>query len=133
MNVNVDTVIANLCPAMRDAIAVVLQSFNLPVNQVLLSQPLNGCSVVTPLPAPDRVARVAYKYYFALFEAEWNAVSSALRSVEAVQFGQVMCDSTIYYQTFTSPAQNTLPPLSATTNPEWLAPSSGVCSLNAAA
>ncbi|KAG1674021.1 hypothetical protein FOA52_000327 [Chlamydomonas sp. UWO 241] len=84
---------------------------------------LNGCAVVTPLPNPTGFVRVAYKFYFNLAPSDWVAVSAALDSLGAMRDGHVMCDSTVYCQTYTSPAINTRQSIDATTNPTWLAQS----------
>jgi hypothetical protein len=51
--------------------------------------------------------------------------AAVLASEVAIREGHVMimCDSTVYFQTFTSPASNTRPPLTANTDPMWLAQS----------
>ncbi|KAG1662817.1 hypothetical protein FOA52_009031 [Chlamydomonas sp. UWO 241] len=98
-------------------------------NSVMKSTQLNGCAVVTPLPKPTGFVRVAYKFYFNLFSADWSKVSAALNSLGAIREAHVMCDSTVYFQTYTSPAINTRTPIDATTNPTWLsqAASKTVC------
>jgi hypothetical protein len=114
---------------MNKTIALVLSSFGLDFSMAMRSTQLNGCSVVTPLPNPTGFVRVAYKFNFNLFAAEWARVSAALNSEGAIREAHVMCDSTMYSQTFTSPAINTRMPIDATTTPEWLsqAASETVC------
>ncbi|KAG1665341.1 hypothetical protein FOA52_011755 [Chlamydomonas sp. UWO 241] len=137
-NVNYNTAVSNLCPKMFSAITTVLNAYGLPVSRVMLDQSagLNGCSRVSLLPSnanANNFQRVAYKYFFALFRQEWDLVSNALRSEGAINVGSVVCGSTVYWQVATSPNANTLTPASDVSNPAWLAPTSGVCSLNAAA
>ncbi|KAG1658979.1 hypothetical protein FOA52_008301, partial [Chlamydomonas sp. UWO 241] len=120
VGVTVDSVVARLCPEMNKTIALMLSSYGLDFSKVMKSTQLNGCSVVTPLPNPTGPVRVAYKFYFNLFPAEWALVSAALSSEGAIHEAHVMCDSTMYFQTYTSPAINTRAPIDATTAPAWL-------------
>eukprot|EP00955_Chlamydomonas_euryale_P018644 199019-Chlamydomonas_euryale.AAC.6 len=114
---------------MNGTLAFVLEAYGLPVGRVMDSTQLNGCARVTPLPNPDGFVRVAYKFYFKLYAQEWEIVSAALDSLEAIREGHVMCGSTVYWQTFTSPAVNTRPPIGAGNRPQWLsqAASNTVC------
>ncbi|KAG1667575.1 hypothetical protein FOA52_014656 [Chlamydomonas sp. UWO 241] len=128
-NVDVDNVVSALCPAMNSTIALVLSSYGLDYSKVMKSTQLNGCAVVTPLPNPTGFVRVAYKFYFNLFSDDWAKVSAALNSEGGIREAHVMCDSTMYFQTYTSPAINTRQPIDATTTPQWLsqAASATVC------
>ncbi|KAG1674027.1 hypothetical protein FOA52_000333 [Chlamydomonas sp. UWO 241] len=121
LNVDVDNVVTTLCPAMNNTIALVLSTFGLDFSKVMKSTQLNGCAVVTPLPNPTGFVRVAYKFYFNLLAADWQQVSAAFDSEGFIREAHVMCDSTIFWQTFTSPAINTRPPAGADSDPTWLA------------
>ncbi|KAG1674032.1 hypothetical protein FOA52_000338 [Chlamydomonas sp. UWO 241] len=123
MNVDVDNVVGTLCPAMNNTIALVLSTFGLDFSKVMKSTQLNGCAVVTPLPNPTGFVRVAYKFYFNLLAADWQQVSAAFDSEGFIREAHVMCDSRIYWQTFTSPAIDTRPPSGPDTEPIWLAQS----------
>ncbi|KAG1674024.1 hypothetical protein FOA52_000330 [Chlamydomonas sp. UWO 241] len=124
VGVTVSNVISRLCPAMNSTIALVLRSYGLDYSKVMkMVTNLGGCAVVTPLPNPTNPVRVAYKFYFALFPAEWALVSAALDSEGAIREGHVMCESVVYWQTYATPAMNTRTPIDATTNPAWLAQS----------
>ncbi|KAG1667566.1 hypothetical protein FOA52_014646 [Chlamydomonas sp. UWO 241] len=128
-NVDVDNVVSALCPAMNSTIALVLSSYGLDYSKVMKSTQLNGCAVVTPLPNPTGFVRVAYKFYFNLFSDDWAKVSAALNSEGGIREAHVMCDSTMYFQTYPSPAINTRQPIDAATTPQWLsqAASATVC------
>jgi hypothetical protein len=125
MNVNVDSTLRILCPAMNATIARVLGYFNLNFAAVMTSTAQDGCSVVTPLPSAQTFVRVAYKFYFALYPAQWSLVSETLDSAGAIKAGHVMCNSIIYWQSYTSPAVNTREPATSTSNPTWLDPVAG--------
>jgi len=118
-----------MCPAMNATINHVLESYNLPFADVMTNTSLNGCYRVTPLPDPPRFVRIAYKFLFALFPTEWGLVSAALDSEGAIREGHVMCDSIVYWQTFTSPAVNTRTPINNENRAPWLsqAVSDSVC------
>ncbi|KAG1673442.1 hypothetical protein FOA52_002208 [Chlamydomonas sp. UWO 241] len=128
-NVAVESVAERLCPAMNATISLVLSAYGLDYKQVMRAMQINGCAVVTPLPAAAGLTRVAYKFYFSLYAQEWELVAAALDSEGAMRNGHVMCDSTVYWQTYSSPAANTRAPINAGTRPEWLAQaaSSTVC------
>jgi hypothetical protein len=123
-HLNVDSTVQVLCPAMNNTIALVLAAYGLDFSSVMMTSTLqlNGCAVVTPLPnraVNNGFARIAYKFWFKISPQEWALVSAALASEGAIREGHVMCDSTIYWQTY-SPDVNTRPPVSGVTDPTLL-------------
>ncbi|KAG1673424.1 hypothetical protein FOA52_002189 [Chlamydomonas sp. UWO 241] len=104
-NLNMASVEGILCPSLYNLINDVLLDNGLSVNAVLTqSNPLQkgGCSIVSPLPASGTVLRYAYKFLLNLTPQQWDPVSSALYSQQAISAGHIMCGSSPTYQVWVS-------------------------------
>jgi len=119
VNVDNDSVVGSLCPALASVISRVLAENNLRFGDVLTDTALGGCARVSGLPS-RAPSRYAYKFFFNLYPEQWGRVSAALYSAVSVRSGHVMCGSSWYFQTVGS--VNTRDPMTPDNWPQWLGP-----------
>jgi hypothetical protein len=118
-NVAVNSITQIVCPAIFNVTSNVLSDNGLnPATALVGTSQANGCAVVTPLPNAAGYIRIAYKVFFTLSASQWAKVSAQLASEVMVQYGHILCGSTIYFQL--ASGKNSMTPVSSTTRPEWL-------------
>ena len=127
-NVAVNSITQIVCPAVFNVTSNVLSGNGLnPATAMIGTSQANRCAVVTPLPNAAGFIRIAYKFYFTVSPAQWKTVSAELASKVMVQYGHILCGSTIYFES--ASGVNTMTPVSSTTQPTWLgaAAAANVC------
>lgn len=120
-NVTANNVVSVLCPAMGATIAKTLTNLSLPLTASMPQMTQGTCSAVTAIQSGG-LTRVAYKYYFAVTAAQWANIVRALYSQDTIRTGHVLCGSTVSFQSI-SPVKDTVPQLTETSKPAWLAAS----------
>ena len=117
LNVAVASITNIVCPSVFNVTSNTLNGLGLnPATALIGSTQANGCAVVSALPNSPSYVRVAYKLYFSVTASQWASLAPALATKIMVQYGHILCGSTIYFQTATG--VNTMTAISSTNYPE---------------